>query len=143
MYSSQVSALSGDCAAQARLVDVSPALDPQTVPNRTAWAQSTLLWSLVLSQNTSSVGSLRDFVTKADWGSIPVDGPVADQPKIFSTTQLGYMFDFAAQTISEPPVSFISDGQPSSSQLSEVSGIAHASLDRMYTFASGTYLIDA
>jgi hypothetical protein len=140
MSSSRVSALSSDCAAQAQVVDVSPALDSQTVPNRTAWAQSTLLWSFVLSQNTSSVGSLRDFVTKADWGSLPGDGPVTGQSSKFSTTQLGYVFDFAAQTISEPLVSFISDGQPSSSQLSEVSSIAHTSLDRMYTFASGTCL---
>lgn len=138
--SSRASALSSDCAAQARVVDVSPALDSQTVPNRTAWAQSTLLWSFVLSQNTSSVGTLRGFITKADWRSLPGDGPVTGQSSKFSTTQLGHVFDFAAQTISEPPVSFILDGQPSSSQLAEVSNTARTSLDRMYTFASGTYL---
>ena len=143
MSSSQDSALSSDCAAQAQVVDVSPALNPQAVPNRTEWAQSALLWSFVLSQNTSSVGSLRGFITKADWGSLPGDGPVYGNSSTFSTTQLGYVFDFAAQTISEPPVSFISDGQPSSSQLAEVNSIALSSLDRMYTFASGTYLIDA
>jgi hypothetical protein len=143
MSSSQAPALSSDCAAQAQLVDVSPALNPQTVPNRTTWAQSTLLWSFVLSQNTSSVQILRSFVAKANWKSLPGDGPVTGQSSKFSTTQLGYVFDFAAQTISEPPVSFISDGQPSSSQLAEVSSIAGTSLDRMYTFASGTYLIDA
>ena len=143
MSSSQVSGLSSDCAAQAQLVDVSPALDPQTVPNRTAWAQSALLWSFVLSQNTSSVGSLRGFITKADWGSLSGDGPLGGQTSNFATTQLGHVFDFAGQTIFEPPVSFVSDGQPSSSQLAEVSSIAHTSLDRMYTFASGTHLIDA
>ncbi|KAF8273917.1 hypothetical protein EI94DRAFT_1769098 [Lactarius quietus] len=141
MSSSQVSVLSSDCAAQAQVVDVSPALNPQTVPNRTAWAQSALLWSFVLSQNTSSVGSLRNFITKADWGSIPVDGPVIGNSSQFSTTQLGYVFDFAAQTISEPPMSFILDGQPSSSQLAEVSSIAGTSLDRMYTFASASSTI--
>ena len=143
MSSSQVTSLSSDCAAQAQVVDVSPALNPQTAPNRTTWAQSALLWSFVLSQNTSSVASLRSFATKANWKGLPEDGPVTDQSSKFSTTQLGYVFDFAAQTISEPPVSFISDGQPSSSQLAEVSSTARTSLDRMYTFASGTYLIDA
>ncbi|KAI9460983.1 hypothetical protein BJY52DRAFT_243011 [Lactarius psammicola] len=141
MSSSRASALSSDCAAQARVVDVSPALDSQTVPNRTAWAQSTLLWSFVLSQNTSSVGTLRGFITKADWRSLPGDGPVTGQSSKFSTTQLGHVFDFAAQTISEPPVSFISDGQPSSSQLAEVSNTARTSLDRMYAFASASSTI--
>jgi len=94
-----------------------------------------------LSQNTSSVGRLRDFVTKADWRSLTGDGPVNGQSSKFSTTQLGYVFDFAAQTISEPLVSFISDGQPSNSQLSEVSSVAHTSLDRMYTFASASSTI--
>jgi hypothetical protein len=141
MSSSQTSALSSDCAAQAQVVDVSPALNPQTVPNRTMWAQSALLWSFVLSQNTSSVESLRSFVTKANWKSLPGDGPVTGQSSKFSTTQLGYVFDFADQTISEPPVTFISDGQPSSSQLAEVSSIARTSLDRMYTFASASSTI--
>jgi hypothetical protein len=55
----------------------------------------------------------------------------------FSTTQLGYVFDFAAQTISEPSVSFVTDGQPSNAQLADVDSTAHAALDRMYSFASG------
>ncbi|KAH9064324.1 hypothetical protein EDB87DRAFT_1402000 [Lactarius vividus] len=141
MSSSRASALSSDCAAQARVIDVSPALDSQTVPNRTAWAQSTLLWSFVLSQNTSSVGRLRDFITEADWKSLPGDGAVTGQSSKFSTTQLGYVFDFATQTISEPAVSFIPDGQPSSSQLAEMSNIARTTLDRMYTFASASSTI--
>lgn len=141
MSSPRASDLSSDCAAQAQVVDVSPALEPQIVPNRTAWAQSTLLWSFVLSQNMSSVERLRDFITKADWRSLSGDGPVTGQSTKFSTTQLGYVFDFAAQTISEPRVSFISDGQLSSSQLAEVSSTARTSLDRMYTFASASSTI--
>lgn len=137
--SSGVSTASGDCAAQARVVDVSPALDSQSVPNRTEWAQGALLWTFILSQNTSAVGKLRDFVAKAKWTSLPGDGPVVGQSSKFSTTQLGYTFDFAAQTISEPNVSFISDGQPSSGQLAQVDNTARAALDRMYTFASGTH----
>jgi hypothetical protein len=138
MSSSHSSTLSNDCAAQARVVDVSPALDSQSVPNRTDWAQSALLWSFVLSQNTSSVEKIRKFIAKANWKRLSGDGPIAGHSSEFSTTQLGYTFDFAAQTVSVPSVSFVSDGQPSSSQLAEVSSVAHAALDRMYSFASGT-----
>lgn len=142
MSSSGDSALSDDCAAQARVVDVSPALDSQRVPNRTEWAQSALLWSFVLSQNTSSVGQLRSFISKADWKSLPGDGPVAGHSSKFSTTQLGYVFDFADQTVSEPNVSFVTDGQPSNAQLAEVDSTAHAALDRMYSFASGACFVE-
>jgi hypothetical protein len=142
MSFSGASALSDDCAAQARVVDVSPALDSQSVPNRTEWAQGALLWSFVLSQNTSSVGQLRSFISKADWKSLPGDGPVAGRSSKFSTTQLGYVFDFAAQTVSEPSVSFVTDGQPSNAQLAEVDSTAHAALDRMYSFASGACFVE-
>ncbi|KAI9513030.1 hypothetical protein F5148DRAFT_972413 [Russula earlei] len=135
---SGASAPGNDCAAQARVVDVSPALDAQSVPNRTEWAQGALLWSFVLSQNTSGVGNLRDFISTANWKSLPVDGPIAGFSSKFSTTELGYTFDFAAQIISEPSVSFVTDGQPSSGQLAEVNNIARAALDRMYTFASAS-----
>jgi hypothetical protein len=137
MSASSASALSDDCAAQARVVDVSPALDSQTVPNRAEWAQGALLWSFVLSQNTSSVGQLRNFISKAHWKSLPGDSPVTGLSSKFSTTQLGYVFDFAAQTISEPSVSFVTDGQPSNTQLAEVDSTSRAALDRMYSFASG------
>ncbi|KAI0271388.1 hypothetical protein BC834DRAFT_818152 [Gloeopeniophorella convolvens] len=137
MFSSQDSALGDDCAAQARMVDVSPALDSQRAPNRTEWAQSALLWTFVQSQNTTSVGKLRDFVSKAKWTSLSGDGPVTGHSE-FSTTQLGYTFDFAAQTTTEPNVSFVTDGQPSNSQLAEVSSTARGALDRMYAFASAS-----
>lgn len=136
------SALSNDCAAQARVVEVSPALNSQTVPNRTEWAQGALLWSFVLSQNTSAVGQLRNFVSKAHWQSLPGDGPVSGFSSKFSATQLGYVFDFAGQNISEPNVSFVTDGQPSDAQLAEVDNTAHVVLDRMYSFASGAYFAE-
>ena len=40
-----------DCSNQALVLDVSPALGSST-PNRTAWAQAALMWSMVLSQNS-------------------------------------------------------------------------------------------
>jgi hypothetical protein len=142
LSSSGGSALSNDCAAQARVVDVAPALDSQTVPNRTEWAQGALLWSFVLSQNASAVGKLRDFISQAPWSNLPGDSPVTGSLPKFSTTQLGFIFDFAAQTVSEPNVSFVTDGQPSSAQLAEVGSTARAALDRMYSFASGTHSPD-
>jgi len=142
LSSSGVSALSNDCAAQARVVDVAPALDSQTVPNRTEWAQGALLWSFVLSQNASAVGELGDFISQAPWSNLPGDGPVTGGLPKFSTTQLGFTFDFAAQTVSEPSVSFVTDGQPSSTQLAEVGSTARTALDRMYSFASGTHSPD-
>ena len=138
LSSSGVSDLRSDCAAQARVVDVSPALDSQANPNRTEWAQGALLWSFVSSQNASSVEKLRDFISKANLNTLPGDGPVTGL-STFSTTQLGFTFDFAAQTISAPSVSFITDGQPSSAQLAEVDSTARTALDRMYSFASGTH----
>lgn len=142
LSSSGVSALSNDCAAQARVVDVAPALDSQIAPNRTKWAQGALLWSFVLSQNASSVGELRDFISKAPWSNLPADSPITGRLPKFSTTQLGFTFDFAAQTVTEPSVSFITAGQPSSAQLAEVGSTARAALDRMYSFASGTHSPD-
>jgi hypothetical protein len=112
------------------------------MPNRTGWAQGALLWTFVLSQNTSSVGQLRNFVSKANWESLTGDGPATDSSSEFSATQLGYTFDFAAQTISEPSVSFVTDGQPSDAQLEEVDYTAHAALDRMYSFASGAFSVE-
>ncbi len=142
MSSSGASALRDGCGAQARVVDVSPALDSQRVPNRTEWAQAALLWTFVLSQNTSSVGQLRNFISKAHWKSLPGDGPVTGFSSGFSTTRLGHTYDFAAQTISELSVSFVTDGQPSNAQLVEVDYTARAALDRMYSFASGACFVE-
>ena len=142
MSTSGVAGLGIDCAAQARVVDVSPALDSQNEPNRTEWAQSALLWTFALSQNTSSVGRLRNFISKAHWRSLTGDGPATGFSSEFSTTQLGYTFDFAAQTISEPSISFVTDGQPSNAQLEEVDYTAHTALDRMYSFASGECFVE-
>ncbi|KAJ7492526.1 hypothetical protein FB451DRAFT_1388905 [Mycena latifolia] len=46
----------------------------------------------------------------------------------------GYQFNFAAQTLSVPPVSFLTDGAPTSTQATEVSSTVP--LDRMYSFAA-------
>lgn len=66
---------SGNCAAQADLVDVSPALNSATSPNRTTWAQAALLWNVVMTEDLDGASGLQDFVLNAGWTSLsPPDG---------------------------------------------------------------------
>ncbi|KAI0321372.1 hypothetical protein OF83DRAFT_1168527 [Amylostereum chailletii] len=131
-----------DCSAQARVIDVAPALDPQIVPNRTSWAQSALLWSFVLSEDASSVQKIQNFVRKADWDRVKgVDGPIYSQASRFATVALGFRFDFAEQTISAPTVSFVHDGQAGSDQISQVSNASTNALNSLYTQASASSTI--
>ena len=131
------SVVNNDCSNQALVLDVSPALGSGT-PNRTAWAQAALMWSMVLSQSQSDVSTLRNFVRDADWSSIEnVDGPITSKGTKYQTTQLGFAFDFAAQTVSEPSVTFSDDGEPSSEQLAKTDSTTQAALDKVYTAAAG------
>ncbi|KAI0080078.1 hypothetical protein K474DRAFT_1590781 [Panus rudis PR-1116 ss-1] len=128
-----------DCSKQARLVDVAPALDPETSPNRTQWAQAALLWDLIESQNLDDVATLQRFVTKADWQSLgSSDGPTTSAGSKFATTVSGYTFDFAAQTVTAPPVKFTDVGQASREQIGRANDVSIAALDRMYTFATAS-----
>lgn len=137
MFAAFGSPVNNDCRQQAIIVDVAPGLSSSTYPNRTTWAQAALLWSFVRSQNTTEVAKLQDFVKDADWSSLSSgDGPVSAS-STFETTVLGYTFDFAAQTVTPPETSFQVDGQPSSSQISQVSDVGETVLDRMYGFAAG------
>ena len=126
------------CAEQADLIDVAPTLDVQTFPNRTKWAQSALLWNLALSENVTATKELQSFVLNADWQSLGTsDGPTTDSNSKFTIQVAGFSFDFAAQTIQVPPVTFVSEGQPTSQQLSQISSTAENALDKMYSFAFG------
>jgi hypothetical protein len=129
-----------NCASQALVIDVATALDAGVVPNRTAWAQSALMWSFVLSASPTAVSQLQNFVRSADWASVnSVDGPIPGASSRFSTTQLGFTFDFAGQTISPPSVSFTTAGQASSAQLGRLTSNTSAALDRIYTYATGAF----
>lgn len=141
IWSAQGSVTDSSCASQSLLTDVSPGLVYGNYPNRTTWAQSALLWNLVQSQDVEAISALQTFIKKAPWPQLSnSDGPVADPLSTFSTQASGFTFDFAAQTITQPSVSFVSNGQPSSDQLSRVGGIAHNALDRMYSYALGTFM---
>ncbi|KAJ7783895.1 hypothetical protein DFH07DRAFT_727275 [Mycena maculata] len=120
-----------NCAPQATLVDVGAAATLANFPNRTEWAQSALLWDLQSLNNSD----LQDFVVNAPWASLTVDGPVnVTNTSTFSTVASGYQFDFAAQTITVPSISFLTDGAPTSAQAAEVASTVP--LDRMYSFAA-------
>ncbi|KDQ63650.1 hypothetical protein JAAARDRAFT_53842 [Jaapia argillacea MUCL 33604] len=136
VWEAQGALVGSNCAPQALLIDVAPGLDAGGSPNRTSWAQSALLWNLVESQDLSAVSQLRHFVKTAPWDKIgSVDGPISDPSSKFSISVSGYIFDFATQTVTQPNVSFTSDGQPSNAQIAEVGDTARTALDRMYSFA--------
>lgn len=127
-----------NCASQANVVDVAPALDANAFYNRTTWAQSALLWNFVLSENMTATQELQEFVLQADWGSLGTsDGPVPDSSSQFATEVSGFRFDFASQTVAAPPAKFSDVGQPSTPQLGQLNDVAEAALDRMSTFALG------
>lgn len=126
-----------DCASQVQLVDVAPALDSDRFPNRTSWAQAALLWNLVKSQDQTMVATLREFVLNAPWKQLQQDGPVTGTSTGFNVSTSGYIFNFAAQTISPPRTSFIADGQPTTDQIARVGDKVRPALDRMHSYALG------
>ncbi|KAF7307008.1 hypothetical protein MIND_00493700 [Mycena indigotica] len=133
IWTSQGTLATKNCASQAVLVDVGATSALTNFANRTLWAQSALLWDLQSLNNTA----LREFVLNAPWEILTVDGPVHESnASFFSTTASGYNFDFAAQTITVPPVSFTTDGAPTSAQAAQVASTAP--LDRMYSFAAAS-----
>ncbi|KAJ3777992.1 hypothetical protein FB446DRAFT_680110 [Lentinula raphanica] len=126
----------GNCASQALLVD-SPGLSMASSPNRTTWARSAMLWDLVQSQDIAAIQTLQSFTKGAPWSSLSSDGPITGQSS-FSVTASGFTFDFAAQTLTQPAVSFTDNGQPTSEQISRVGSAAMSSLNRMYTYAAAS-----
>ncbi|KIY47058.1 hypothetical protein FISHEDRAFT_66228 [Fistulina hepatica ATCC 64428] len=130
----QGSSSDGVCTEQALAVDVAKGLDVTTAPNRTTWAQAAILWNLVLALDSSN--KLKSFVNSAPWSSLDsTDGPTTDETGSFSITENGYTFDFAAQNVTAPNVSFATNGQPTSSQIEQADDVATAALDRMYSYA--------
>jgi hypothetical protein len=127
------SATGSNCVSQALLIDT-PGLSSAGAPNRTSWARSAMLWNLVQSQDVTSMQSLQSFTEKAPWSSLSPDGPVSGKSS-FSTTVSGFAFDFAAQTVTQPAVSFTDNGQPVSEQISRVGTAAASVLNRMYSYA--------
>lgn len=141
IWYAQGSPAGSTCASQSGLVDVASGISSVNSPNRTQWAQSALLWNVVQSQDVTATAALRSFVVSAPWSTLgDVDGPVSNPPASFSTSASGFNFDFAAQTITQPSVAFVSNGQPTNAQISRVGDTARNALDRMYSYALGMFL---
>ena len=97
-----------------------------------------MLWNLVQSQNMSALSDMQKFILSAPWNNLDgTDGPVADTSSKFSVAESGFIFDFAQQTVTQPSVSFVTSGAPSSAQIAQVGSTASSALDRMYSFAMG------
>ncbi|KAJ3800470.1 hypothetical protein GGU11DRAFT_772997 [Lentinula aff. detonsa] len=126
-----------NCAFQALLIDT-PGLSSASSPNRTAWARSAMLWNLVQSQDVTAIQSLQSFTKGAPWSTLSSDGPITGKSSSFSVTASGFTFDFAAQTVTQPAVSFTDNGQPVSEQISRVGSAALAALNRMYAYAAAS-----
>lgn len=129
------------CNSQAVLLDVGTVLGQENNPNRTQWTQAALLWNAIQTEDMTSAQNLQNSVKALPWSNIASsDGPVGADPA-FSITSSGFIFNFASQSLSQPAGSFISLGQPSNAQIAEVSENANATLNRMYTFAQGMFII--
>ena len=97
-----------------------------------------MLWNLVQSQNMSALSHMRKFILDAPWSSLgQKDEPVTDTSSKFLLSESGFNFDFAEQTVTQPNVSFVTNGAPTSAQIAQVGGTALSVLDRMYSFAMG------
>jgi hypothetical protein len=126
----------GGCSSQALLVDVATGIG-SSAPNRTAWAQSALLWNAVLSQDSTTASNMKSFVNDAPWLSASAgDGIVPDPNQAFAYNTSGFLFDFAQQTLEMAiNATFVNNGEPTAAQIARVSNTAP--LDRMYTYALG------
>lgn len=126
-----------DCKGQASIVDVGTGLDASQFPIRTQWAQAALLWNLVQTQNVSDTTRLQKLVMAAAWSSLGPDGPTTQRQADFTFLSSGYSYNFAAQTATPPPQTFVNIGQPTTEQIGRVNTVANGALDRIYTSAVG------
>ena len=123
------------CTDQALLIDVAPALDSRSLPNRTEWARAAILWNLVQSQDLEASQTLRSFVLGAPWNELLTNNTIGQTT--FLTNASGYMFDFASQTVLPPAQSFSVIAQPSTEQDDRVNSLSRSALDYMYGYAVG------
>lgn len=135
-----------NCANQADLIDVGPALtytERGTVSaNRTEFARSALLWTLVMSMDTNGTARMQDFIQGLDFDLL--DGPTsATVAGEFLFGAAGYQVDFGKLTVSQPAVTWVGAGRPDDAQVGLVSGDLRSALDRVYTFAAGEFGFEA
>ncbi|KAK2461838.1 hypothetical protein APHAL10511_006301 [Amanita phalloides] len=133
LWQAQGSPSGSNCAMQALQIDVAPALDSLTEPNRTQWTRSAILWNLVESQDLDASQKLRTSVVHAPWNELAANKSI--KRSAFSFSVSGYIFDFVSQTIVAPSQSFDAIAQPSAEQNGRVNSLMKTALDYVYGYA--------
>lgn len=129
---------SSTCSSQAILIDTGRMLDQANYPNRTQWTQAAMLWNILTTQDVDSAHNMKTFVQGLPWEKLnAADGPTTADSS-FGITISGYTYNFASQSLTAPPASFVTLGQPTNEQISRVNAATSTILDRMYAFAQGT-----
>ncbi|CAE6537899.1 unnamed protein product [Rhizoctonia solani] len=134
----------GNCASQAHWVDVGPALSSRdqgtgTVSaNRTEFARSALLWTLVMSMDLNTTANMQQFIKQLDFSKLDSVSGSSSVLGEFLFGVTGYQVDFARMTVSQSVVTWQQSGQPSADQVALVGPEARKALDRVYTFASAS-----
>ncbi|KAH7334595.1 hypothetical protein B0J17DRAFT_631344 [Rhizoctonia solani] len=128
-----------NCANQADLVDVGPALSftaQGVAANRTEFARSALLWTLVMSMDPNTTANMQRFVKRLDFAKLDSGSDSVFGEFLFGVT--GFQIDFARMTVSQPAMTWQGSGKPSADQVALVDNDARKALDRVYTFASAS-----
>jgi len=131
-----------DCSKQALLIDVAPGLAAASSPNRTEFARATILYNLMETESLNTTAQMRSFIANADFSKLASqDGPVEDDGASIGLTfgADGFLYNFASMTFSPPSISWKDNSQANRDQISRVGSIVDSVLDRMYSFATGTF----
>lgn len=139
LWQAQGTPSGSNCAGQALLIDVAPALSSINTPNLTQWARTAILWNLVESQDLEASQTLRTFVVQAPWDKVTLNN--STQQDTFRTNVSGYTFDFASQSVMAPARSFSAVARPSTEQNSRVNPSIRTALDYMYGYAVGEFCV--
>ncbi|KAG9017508.1 hypothetical protein FRB90_001017 [Tulasnella sp. 427] len=125
LWDMQGSAVGGNCAQQALLLDISPSHADDA---HLQWARSAVLWSALQSEDVAASVDLRKFVSALDYSKVN-DG-TADQ---FQKLTSGFLFDFAGMTVTPPSLTWRAAVSPSDAQTGQVSQSMESVLDQFYT----------
>jgi hypothetical protein len=131
-----------DCSKQALLIDVAPGLAVASSPNRTEFSRAALLYSLMETESLNTTAQMRSFIANADFSKLAgQDKPVmADEAAVGLTFGAdGFLYNFASMTFRPPSISWKVNSQVTGDQISRVGSIVDSVLDRMYSFATGTF----
>ncbi|PVG04607.1 hypothetical protein CPB86DRAFT_803401 [Serendipita vermifera] len=128
-----------NCASQAVLVDVAPALNRTTSPTRTDWARSAILYNLLRSYDLSTSEAFRKSISSADLTSLQgSDQPVTSDATAIQFQASGFVYDLAAMNFAPTSVDWKENSGVSQEQAGRVNVVVDRVLDRMYSFATAS-----